>query len=159
MILGGGESGRLYQTLVKDKEVVSSINCGLDSRAGPSKFDISAMVRPGKTPEEVEGLISEEIARLISAPVTDKELLRARTSIRRSTLFPRESVLSVAISLADDTALFNDPNRIDTEPEKRMAVTAPAIQQAAKTYLRQANRVVLVTVPAAAKPAGPQKEK
>jgi predicted Zn-dependent peptidase len=159
LILGGGESGRLYQTLVKDKEVVSSINCGLDSRAGPSKFDISAMVRPGKTPEEVEGLISEEIARLISEPVTGKELLRARTSIRRNTLFPRESVLSVAIGLADDTALYNDPNRINTEPDKRMAVTAAAVQQAAKTYLRQANRVVLVTVPAAAKPAGPQQEK
>ncbi len=156
MILGGGESGRLYQTLVKDKEVASNVNCNLDSRVGPSKFEIGAMVRPGKTPDQVEGLISEEVAKLVAEPVTDEELLRARTSIRRSTLFPRESVLSVAISLADDAALYGDPNRLNTEPEKRMAVTAAAIQQAAKTYLRNANRVVLVTVPAAARPAAPQ---
>ena len=155
MILGGGESSRLYQTLVKDKEVVSSVNSYLDSRAGPSKFEIAAMVRPGKTPEEVEGQISEEIARLVAQPVTDKELLRARTAIRRNSLFPRESVLSIAANLADDAALYNDPNRINTEPERRMAVTAVDIQNAAKKYLRNANRVVLTTVPAA-RPAAPQ---
>ena len=157
-ILGGGESSRLYQKLVKEKEVASSISCYAQGRAGPSTFQIVAMVRPGKDPAEVEGLISEEIAKFISEPVTDKELAKARTGIRRSMLFPRESVLSTAISLADDTALYNDPNRINTEPEKRLAVTAGQIQQAAKTYLRNANRVVIVTKPAAAgsRPAAPR---
>ena len=157
-ILGGGESSRLYQKLVKEKEVASSISCSAQPRAGPSTFQIVAMVRPGKDPAEVEGLISEEIAKFISEPVTDKELAKARTGIRRSMLFPRESVLSTAISLADDTALYNDPNRINTEPEKRLAVTAGQIQQAAKTYLRNANRVVIVTKPAAAgsRPAAPR---
>jgi len=160
-ILGGGESGRLYQKLVKDKEVASNIFCFQDGRAGPSKFEIVATVRPGKTPEEVDGLISEEIARLISEPVTDRELLRARTAIRRSVLIPRESVLSIAIALADSTALYNDPGRINTEPEKRMAVSAADIQKAAKTYLRAANRAVVVSVPApaAARPAAPKPEK
>jgi len=160
-ILGGGESGRLYQKLVKDKEVASNIFCFQDGRAGPSKFEIVATVRPGKTPEEVDGLISEEIARLISEPVTDRELLRARTAIRRSVLIPRESVLSIAIALADSTALYNDPGRINTEPEKRLAVSAADIQKAAKTYLRAANRAVVVSVPApaAARPAAPKPEK
>ena len=83
----------------------------------------------------MEGLISEEIARLVSAPVTEKELERVRTAIRRGARGPRESVLSTAISLADDTALYNDPNRINTEHEKRLAVTAADIQKAAKAYL------------------------
>ena len=160
-ILGGGESGRLYQKLVKDKEVASNIFCFQDGLAGPSKFEIVATVRPGKTPEEVDGLISEEIARLVSEPVTDRELLRARTAIRRSVLIPRESVLSIAIALADSTALYNDPGRINTEPEKRLAVSAADIQKAAKTYLRAANRAVVVSVPApaAARPAAPKPEK
>src|SRR5450432_159719 len=148
-ILGGGESGRLYQKLVKDKEVVSNIFCFEDGRAGPSKLEIVATVRPCKTAEEVDGLISEEIARLISEPVTDRELLRARTAVRRGMLSPRESVLSTAISLADDAALFNEPGRINTEPERRLAVSAADIQKAAKTYLRAANRAVVISVPAA----------
>jgi zinc protease len=156
-ILGGGESGRLYQKLVKDKEIASNVFCGEDGRAGPSKFEIGAMVRPGKSPEEVEGLISEEIARLVSEPVSDKELLRARTAIRRNTLFPRENVLSTAIGLADGAALYNDPNRINSEPQKRLAVTAADIEKAAKTYLRQANRVVVISNPAA--PGAPAAKK
>jgi predicted Zn-dependent peptidase len=149
-ILGGGESSRLYQKLVKEKEVVSSIFCSVDGRAGPSKLQIQAMIRPGKTAQEVEGLISEEIARFISSPVAEKELDRTRAGILRGAVAPRESVLSTAISLADSAALYNDPNRVNTEFEKRRAVTADEIQKAAQKYLRTANRVVVVTEPAAA---------
>ena len=158
-IMGSGESSRLYQKLVKEKEVASQAACFADSRAGPSEWIVRAMIRPGRTPEEVEGLITEEVAKLSAEPVTDKELQRSRSSIRRSMLVgTRESMLSTAISLADNTALYNDPNRINTEYEKRLAVTAADIQKAAKIYLRTANRVVVTTVPAAAPPAAPKKQ-
>jgi predicted Zn-dependent peptidase len=157
-ILGGGESSRLYQKLVKEKELATQIGCFAGGRAGPGTFQITAMVRPGKSPEEVEGMISEEVAKFLSSPVTDKELAKARTGIRRSMLFPRGSVLSTALSLADDAANFNDPARLNTEPDKRMAVTAEDMQKAAQKYLRQNNRVVVTTLPAApgapARPAG-----
>jgi zinc protease len=154
-----GESGRLYQKLVKEKEVASSVGCGLDSRAGPSKLDITAMVRPGKTAEEVEGLITEEIAKAVSEAVTDKELARARAMYRRGAVSGRDRALSTASSLADNAALYNDPDRINTEYAKRMAVTAADIQKAAGAWLRTANRVVLVTTPAAASaPAAPGRQ-
>ena len=148
-ILGGGESGRLYQKLVKEKEVVTSISCFAQGRAGPSTLSIDAMVRPGKTAEEVEGLISEEIAKVLAEPVTAKELERARVAIRRSTVSPRGSVLSIATTLADNAALYNDPGRINSEYEKRLAVTPADMQKAAKTYLRTANRAVVISKPAA----------
>jgi predicted Zn-dependent peptidase len=157
-ILGGGESSRLYQKLVKEKELATQIGTFAGGRAGPGTFQITAMVRPGKSPEEVEALISEEVARFLSAPVTEKELARARTGIRRSMLFPRGSVLSTALTLTDYVALYNDVNRINTEPDKRLAVRADEIQQAAQKYLRQNNRVVVITMPAApgapSRPAG-----
>jgi predicted Zn-dependent peptidase len=81
--------------------------------------------------------------------VTQKELEKVRVATRRSSLFPRESVLSIAVSLADGAAVYNDPNRINSEPEKRMAVTAEDIQKAAQKHLRTSNRVVLITQPAA----------
>jgi len=150
-ILGSGESSRLYQSLVKEKEVATQVGVFTDGRPGPSKFQIVAMVRPGKTPEEVESLIWEEIAKLHSAPVTEKELLRVRTSLRRSMLFPRENVLFTAITLADDAALYNDPNRINTEYEKQIAITPADIQRAVKAYLKATNRVVIESLPAAPK--------
>ena len=77
-ILGAGDSSRLYQKLVKEKEVATQAFSGIDTRVGTSEFGISAMIRPGQDPHEVEKLISEEIARLAAEPVTDKELAKAR---------------------------------------------------------------------------------
>jgi predicted Zn-dependent peptidase len=149
-ILGGGESSRLYQKLVKEKQLCSSINSGAASRMGAGLFRITCTVRPGQKIEEAESLISEEIAKLHSAPVTDKELTRVRTSARRSAVAVRESALSRAMSLADNAANYNDPNRINTLTDKMTAVTAADVERVTKAYLRNDNRVVMYTLPAAA---------
>ncbi|HEV8415957.1 MAG TPA: pitrilysin family protein [Bryobacteraceae bacterium] len=151
-ILGGGESSRLYQKLVKEKQLCSSIGSGAASRMGAGLFRITCTVRPGQKIEEAESLISEEIAKLHSAPVTDKELKRVRTSARRSAVAVRESALSRAMSLADNAANYNDPSRINTLTDKMTAVTAADVERVTKAYLRNDNRVVMYTLPAAAKP-------
>ena len=130
-VLGGGESSRLYQKLVKEKEIASSASSGVLTHAGASLFGVIAMVRPGKDPKEVEGLIAEEIARLNAEPVTEKELEKVRSGIRRGAVSSRESVLGTALTLADNAALYNDPDRINTDYLKRLDVTAADIQKAA----------------------------
>jgi predicted Zn-dependent peptidase len=152
-IFGGGDSSRLYQKLVKEKEVCSGVGAGSGARMGPGLFRITCTVRAGKTPEEAEALISEEIARLQAAPVTGEELQRVRTNQRRAAVSLRESTLNRAVSLADAAAMYNDPNRINTNVDKMTAVTAADVQRVAKTYLRNDNRVVMTTYPETAPPA------
>ena len=144
---GGGNNSRLYLKLVQDKELVTNVSCNTDRRVGPGTFHISATLRPGKTPEEVEGLISEEIARLLSEPVTGKELARVRIGVRRGAE-SRITALSRAQALADAAAVFDDPNKVNTDADLLLAVTAADIQRAAKAHLVAANRVVFVTRPA-----------
>jgi predicted Zn-dependent peptidase len=150
---GGANNSRLYRKLVLDKEVAVQVSCATDRRAGPGYFHISATLRPGKTPEEVEGLISEEIAKLDAEPVTGKELQRVRISLRRSAEL-RLTALSRAQALADDAAVYDDPNRINTELDSQLAITAADIQRAAKARLLATDRVVVVTLPAASRRAG-----
>ena len=145
---GGGNNSRLYLKLVQEKELVTNVSCNTDRRVGPGMFHISATLRPGKTAEEVEGLIGEEIARLHAEPVTDKELARVRINIRRGAE-SRLTALSRAQALADAAAVFDDPNKVNTDSDLQLAVTAAEIQRAAKAYLVTANEVVLATVPAA----------
>jgi predicted Zn-dependent peptidase len=123
-------------------------------RTGPGMFMISATVRPGKDPREIESLISEEVAKLYSAPITDKELGRVRVALKRSAV-SRITVLGKANALADDAALYNDPNRINTEIPKELGITPADVQAAAKKLLVTANRVVVETRPSAgsARPA------
>jgi predicted Zn-dependent peptidase len=152
-ILGGGETSRLYQKLVKEKEVCSAISAGSAERLGPGALRITCTVRPGKTLQEAESLIAEEVSRMIAAPVSEEELTRVRTSARRSAVGLRESALSRALTLANDASVYNDPNRINTETDRLMAVSAADVQRVARTYLRGDNKIVMETKPAAPKPA------
>ncbi len=147
-ILGQGLSSHLYQEIVQKKELASQIFVGVDRRAGPGSFGITATIRPGKSPEEVEGLIEEEISKMFSTPVTERELTRVRASLRRSAVQRLGSALGRAQVLADDAALYNDPNLINSDIPDEMNVTAADIQRAMKKYLTQNNRVVVVTQPA-----------
>ena len=148
-ILGGGESSRIYQKLVKEKELCSGISVGAGGRMGAGLFRITCTVRPGKKIEEAESLISEEISKLHSAPVTDSELRRVKITARRDAVGIRESALSRAMSLADNAANYNDPNRINTLTDKMNAVTAADVERVTKSYLRKDNRIVQYTLPVA----------
>jgi zinc protease len=150
---GGGNNSRLYLKLVQEKEVAVQVSCSAQRRQGPGMFHISATVRPGHTPEEVEGLISEEISRLHAEPVTDKELQRVRIAVRRSAE-GRLTALARAEALADAAAVYNDPNLVNTQIDEELQVTAADIQRAAKADLLNANRVVMVTTPKAGAAGG-----
>ena len=154
-ILGGGESSRLYQRIVKDKEICSSIGSGAGSRVGPALFTITCSVRPGKSIAEAEAAIDEEVDRMRATAVTVDELQRVRTSSRRNAVGLRESSLGRAQSLADNAALYNDANRLNTMPEKVAAVAAPDVQRVVTTYLKSSNRVVVHTQPGGGTAAAP----
>ena len=143
---GGGNNSRLYQKLVVEKEAVVQVSCFAERRQGPGIFHISATVRPGHTAEEVEGLISEEIAKLHAEPVTAQELQRVRMSIRRGAE-NRLTSLSRAQALADAAAVYGDPNLVNISTEQDLAVSAADIQRAARAELLKPNRVVVVTAP------------
>lgn len=148
-ILGTGDSSRLYQSIVKEKEAAVQAVSYAAPHVGPGTFNVIGILRPGKDPKEVEGLFSEEISSLQARPVSEKELLRARTRVRRSAISMRQSVLHLATELADDAAIYNDPNLINTETERLLAVTPEQIQKVAQKYLTPGNRVVIDVVPAA----------
>ena len=154
-ILGGGESSRLYQVLVKDKELCTGTGAGSGARMGPALFNVNCQVRAGKDIKEADAALSEVLAAAPTSPVTEQELQRVRTSARRSDVSTRESVLSRALSLADGAVLYNDPNRINTLSARLSAVTAADVQRVARTYLRPTNRIVMHTLPAAGTPPSP----
>ena len=153
-ILGAGESSRLYQRLVKETELCSGVGAGSGARMGPALFTITCTVRAGKSIDEAEKVIGEEIGKMQASTVRDQELQRVRISARRGAVNIRESSLGRAQSLADNAVLYDDPNRINTQPEKIAAVTAADVQRVAQTYLQTGNRVVVHTMPAGA-PATP----
>jgi zinc protease len=146
-VLSRGQSSRLYQKLVKEKELVTGASCGLETRRGPGLFWCSLSLRPGKDPAEVEKALYEELDKIKNEAITDAEVDKEKMMVKRSQAEQLSSTLGRATTLGEYAVFFNEPTLINTYGTKLLAVTKAQIQQAAKTYLTEANRTVVLTVP------------
>ena len=154
-VLGGGQSSRLYQKLVKDSQLALSASSFASSRRGPGAFQISAVIAPGKKPEDVEAVINEELARLQKDPIADWELEKAKQFARRNAIGSRQSSLGLAINITEGVVAWNDPNYANTRLERIMAVTKEDVQRVAREYLQPSKRTVGVAIPKAKSMAAP----
>ena len=154
-VLQGGDSSRFYQSLNKEKELVSSIGGYVEERIGTGGFYITATVRPDRKPDAVEAAIYEEIAKVIQQPIADWELQKARNATRLGYLQSIRSAQTRATILGSYTVLFKDPGLINTRLQKINAVTREDVQRVAKKYLQANGRTVITTSPAAPAAATP----
>jgi zinc protease len=145
--LGSGQSSRLYQKLVKEKELVTSVGVFMAERRGPGAVFSFATIKPGVKVEDVEAAIYAEIERLKKEPVADWELQKAKNTTRRNFINGLQNSLSRAITLGQYTTYYGDPNLINTRLDKVAAVTKEDVQRVANKYLTDNNRTVVITMP------------
>ncbi|HLJ47297.1 MAG TPA: pitrilysin family protein [Bryobacteraceae bacterium] len=146
-VLGSSQSSRLYQVLVKEKELAISADAFTEEHRGPSIFGIDVLARPGNDLAEVEKTVYAEINRIQNEPIADWELDKIRISARRSAALQMQSSLFRSILIGQMTVFYDDPNLINTRPQRIQAVTKQDLQRVAKAFLTQDNRSVLTTVP------------
>jgi len=153
-VLQSGQSSRLYQILVKDKEMVSNVGGFMDEKRGVGALYTNATLRPGAKTEDIEAAIYAEIERLKTEPIADWELQKAKNTTRRNLINGLASSILRAITIGQYTVYYNDPNLINERLNKVAAVTKEDVQRVAKQYLVDTNRTVVITMPKAkAKPA------
>ena len=151
--LQSGQSSRLYQKLVKEKEMATNVGGFMDEKRGVGALYTNAQLRPNVKTEEVEALIYAEIDRLKKEPIADWELQKAKNTTRRNFINGLSSSISRAITLGQYTVYYNEPNLINTRLDKVSAVTKEDVQRVANKYLLDTNRTVVITTPKAkAKP-------
>ena len=153
-VLQSGQSSRLYQKMVKEKEMVTGVGGFMDEKRGVGAFYTNATLRPGVKTEDIEATIYAEIERLKKEPIADWELQKAKNTTRRNLINGLQSSLSRAITIGQYTTYYNEPNLINERLNKVAAVTKEDVQRVANKYLVDTNRTVVITMPKAkAKPA------
>ena len=148
-VLQSGQSSRLYQKLVKEKEMVTSVGGFMDEKRGVGAFYSNATLRPGVKTEDVEAAIYAEIDRLKKEPIADWELQKAKNTTRRNLINGLQSSLSRAVTLGQYTVYYNEPQLINVRLDKVAAVTKEDVQRVANKYLADTNRTVVITMPQA----------
>jgi predicted Zn-dependent peptidase len=147
--LQGGQSSRLYQKLVKEKEMATAVGGSIDEKRGVGALYTSVTLRSGVKSEDVEAVVYAEIERLKTEPIADWELQKAKNTTRRNFIGGLQSSLSRALTIGQYTVYYNEPNLINTRLDKVVAVTREDVKRVANKYLVATNRTVVVTVPKA----------
>ena len=146
-VLGGGRSSRLYQRLVEEEQAAVNVSGFLTERRGPSLIQIVATPRLGTELADLERLIYEEIDKMKEEGVEDWEMEKIQMQMERRQAQGMQSTLGRAISIAENTLFYSDPNLINTVSEKFGRVTRGLVQRGAQIFLTENNRTVVTTLP------------
>jgi len=138
-----GRTGRLYKSLVLDQEIANSASAGANPLKWQGFFSLSAVAKPGNTPEQVEQALYREIEQLQEEKVGGRELQKVKNQFAANNFrrLQNNFFLMLQLLLADNGRgwqSFND------DPGKLDAVTADDIQRVASRYFRPANRTVIL---------------
>jgi predicted Zn-dependent peptidase len=147
MLLGDGDSARLYQELVRNRAVALDAHAFTRDFAGPDAFTVQAVLAERADLPTVERALDVELERVRKKPPSDAELKRLKQRLRAEFVFGLESSLSRAMELGEYELLWGDARGIAHELAHYDAVTAKDMQDAAARYLVDARRVVVEVTP------------
>jgi predicted Zn-dependent peptidase len=149
-ILGGGESSRIQQRLVRTEKAAQTVSVGAVQRRGPGLFTVLAIANQGVAADRLEKLADEEIAKVREGGVTAAELQRAKNQLRSQRIRGLQSAIGRAEALNRYEFFYGDASHIRGDLDRYMAVTREDVQRVARKYLDPANRLVVITLPARA---------
>jgi zinc protease len=151
VLLGSGESSRLYQRLVRGDGVAQSASVWLNGHRGPDLFVVrSVLSERGKLPR-VQQVVESEIARMATEGPTAAELDKAKTEFTSNFVFGLESNLHRANELAEFELFWGDARLLSRELQNYRAVTREQLRDAVKKYLVKDRRSTVHVFP-----SGPQ---
>jgi zinc protease len=147
-ILSEGESSRIYRRLVYDKQMALQAQSAGNFTEDPNLFFVLAILNAGFTPAQGEAVMNAELERLKSELVSAEELAKAKNQILRDFVISREGVQSLGGELGYAAVVLKDPNLLDSELDRFMAVNAEDIQRVARKYFVPENSTTLEIYPA-----------
>ncbi|MCB0663538.1 MAG: insulinase family protein [Saprospiraceae bacterium] len=137
-VLSNGQSSRLYRKLLKEQELVSSVDCYITGSIDPGLLIIEAKPADGVSLETVEKAIWEEINLLKKISIDEWELQKLKNKVESNLVFSEMNVLNKAINLAF-FELIEDIDLINTEGEKYQELMPNDILVAAQKILTEDN--------------------
>ena len=125
-ILSGGGSSRLYQSLVKEKQLFSNIDCYHFGSTDAGIITIEGKLVKGVDIKLAEAAVNEELKKLQQDGISVAELEKVKNKTESAMAFEDMAVMSRAASIAM-YELLGDANMINTELANYQAVTADEI--------------------------------
>ncbi|HOY40107.1 MAG: insulinase family protein [Bacteroidales bacterium] len=137
-ILSNGRSSWFFERLIKDYKLFSEIDAYIMGSIDPGLFLISGKPLPGKTYNECEAAIDEQLQMIISGSFTDRELEKVKNRCIAARKLEWAGVLNKAIDLAYFELLGNAA-MINAEEENYRSVTRKQVMEVAAALFSKQN--------------------
>jgi predicted Zn-dependent peptidase len=137
-ILGGGQSSRLYQVLIKEKQLFSHLDCSHHGTVDKGLLSIEGKLVKGVRMEEAEAALAEELGKLKANAVSEDELQKVKNKTESIIAFEDMSLMNRANSLAF-YELLGDADLMHTELDRYNKITVDDILEESNTIFQETN--------------------
>ncbi len=137
-ILAGGESGRLYSSLVRDRKLFTDINAYLTGEIDPGLLIINGKLMNGVSFDTAEEAIYGIIEELKKVPIPEVEMEKVRNKFEASMVFSNTSVQNKAMNLGF-YELLGDADLINNEVTLYNRVVPGRIMEVASNSMSLSN--------------------
>ena len=157
-IFSGGDSSRLYESMVYREQIAQNVSCDADLREDLGLLIFRAVLANGKSIADAEKSLRAQIDDVLKNGVTPAELDKAKNRLLTRKLLELETANGKASALAQAAVVYGDATRVNTDLAKLQAVTADQIKDALKKCIIDKKTVVLEYMPEEAKAPAKEKE-
>lgn len=146
-VLFEGDSARLTRALVTEGELASHVSAFVPPFRDPGLYEITVDLRPGKTAEQAEAVVLEEMSRVIAEGITEAELQKARNKLETRFYRQLETAQQKAHGLGFWEVTADDYRLLFTIADRYRRVALDDVKAVAREVLRPDNRTVVVARP------------
>lgn len=141
-VLSRGHSSRLYQTLVQEKEIFTSISSFVMGSIDPGLLVVSGRVKDGINLKDAEAEVDEVLQQVVKDGITSEELEKVKNQAEASLKFGEVEVLNRAMNLAF-ASLSGSANLVNQEAAMMEKISLEDMHRVAKAILREENSSVM----------------
>jgi zinc protease len=152
-ILSGGESSRLYQSLVYQQQIAARVSFSADLRQDLGLLNFRVILASGKSVADAERALDAEINKILKDGVTEEELNKAKNQFLTGKLRELQTNNGKASAIGEAAVLYGSAEHVNTELAQVQAVTPEQIKTALNKYIGGKKRVVIEYLPEAMKTA------
>jgi zinc protease len=147
-VLSLDENGRFTRNIVRGSRVANQAGASYDMTSrGPALFILSATPAEGRTTEEVERAMRDEIRRIADEGVREDELRRVKTQYVAGEVFKRDSAVAQAMEAAGLEIVGLSHRDADRILERVRAITPAQVQDVARRYFDEDSLTVVTLLP------------
>ncbi|MCB9231175.1 MAG: insulinase family protein [Bacteroidia bacterium] len=147
-LLSHGRASRLYQTLVIEKQLVSSVRAFSWGAHDPGMISLDATLAKGVEPAQYD----EALAQLLEEvqELEEAEVVRIKNAIETHNILEKTTILNRAVGLAVSDAQ-GDPDLINTAIDNYLKIPVDELKESARKILAPSNCSTLYYMPNHAK--------